>query len=485
MPPSLAAVVFLIGILGLFYLDRTSESKTSWALSIPVIWLSIAGSRMISQWLSLPGGVSLDNPDAYLEGSPLDRLIFTGLLAVGVAVLIARRQQSGQLLRRNLPIALFFLYCLLSVLWSDYPFVAFKRWSKAVGNLAMVMVVLTDPNPRVAVKRFLARSGFLLIPLSVLLIKYYPAYGRGYLSWVWTPVYTGVSFSKNGLGYDCLLFGLAALWCLYEALQLPKGTQRTRQVAIHGTILLMVFWLLYKADSATSLVCFMLGSMLIIVLSLGRRLALVHFLGVAIPLGAFLVFVVFDLDNYAASALGRDASLTGRTELWAEVLRIHGAPVLGVGFESFWLGPRAQYLWDKYWWHPNQAHNGYLETYLTLGGIGVSLLGALLVSGYAHIVQTFRRDPSVATFMFALFVATIVYNFTEAAFKGIHPLWVAFILCVMSIPKLGKQDDVVVVDQSAARRPTIFETEWARRADAPAARRRLARSSALPERVHR
>ena len=145
MPPSIAALVFLVGIAGLFYLDRTSDAKTSWALSIPVMWLSIAGSRMISQWLSL-GSVSLDNPDAYLEGSPVDRLIFTSMLAAAVLVLIGRRRESLELLRRNLPLVLFFLYCLVSVLWSDYPFVAFKRWTKAIGNVAIVMVVLTDPT---------------------------------------------------------------------------------------------------------------------------------------------------------------------------------------------------------------------------------------------------------------------------------------------------------------------------------------------------
>jgi exopolysaccharide production protein ExoQ len=485
MPPSVAAVVFLVGIAGLFYLDRTSESKTSVALWIPIIWLSIAGSRMVSQWLSLSGGVSLDTPDAYLEGSPTDRLIFMGLLAVTLCVLIARSKQSGELLRQNLPIVIFFSYCLISVMWSDYPFVAFKRWTKALGNMAMVMLVLTDPNPRLALKRFLARSGFLLIPLSVLLIKYYPQYGRGYLAWVWTPVYTGVSVSKNGLGYICLLYGLAGLWSFLEALQLTPGQRRRRQLAIHGTILTMVGWLFWKANSATPLVCFLLGAALIILLSWGRRVLIMHVLAVAIPVGAFLVFVVLDLDTYLASALGRDASLTGRTELWAEVLRIHNAPLLGVGFESYWLGARAQYLWDKYWWHPNQAHNGYLETYLTLGWVGVSLLGLLLVSGYRHIIQTFRRDRSVATLMFALFATTIVYNFTEAALKGIHPLWVAFLLSVTAAPSLERREEAPTgAPASRVRASTIFETEWARAAAVEGPRRAMG-SAVAHERAHR
>ena len=74
----------------------------------------------------------------------------------------------------NAPILLFFSYCAVSILWSDYPDVALRRWIKALGDLVMVMIILTDPEPLAALKRFLARTGFLLVPVSVLLIKYYP-----------------------------------------------------------------------------------------------------------------------------------------------------------------------------------------------------------------------------------------------------------------------------------------------------------------------
>ena len=68
---------------------------------------------------------------------------------------------------------------LVSLLWSDFPDVAFKRWTKALGDLVMVLVVLSDREPISAVKRLFSRTEFLLIPLSVLLIKYYPTLGRG------------------------------------------------------------------------------------------------------------------------------------------------------------------------------------------------------------------------------------------------------------------------------------------------------------------
>src|SRR3989454_3206999 len=202
MPQGIATIIFALGILGLFRLDRDKKSRVSPALWIPVVWLSISASRAVSQWV---GGVEfMASPDVLVEGSPLDALIFAGLLAAGLVVLLTRGERAGTFLQANGPLLVFFSYCAVSVLWSDYPFVAFKRWTKAVGDLVMVLVVLTDPEPTAALKRFIACSGFLLIPLSILLIKYYPSLGRAYSPWTGEAYNVGGATQKNGLGIVCL-----------------------------------------------------------------------------------------------------------------------------------------------------------------------------------------------------------------------------------------------------------------------------------------
>src|SRR2546426_6487074 len=133
MPQGIATIIFALGILGLFLLDRDRKSRFSTALWIPVVWLSINASRTVSQW---SGGVgTLASPDALVEGSPFDALIFAVLLAAGLVVLHARGERAGTLLRANGPLLVFLFYCAVSVLWSDYPFVAFKRWTKLMGDL--------------------------------------------------------------------------------------------------------------------------------------------------------------------------------------------------------------------------------------------------------------------------------------------------------------------------------------------------------------
>src|SRR5213594_940358 len=207
MPQGVATVVYALVILALVLLDRDRESRVSPALWIPVAWVSIGASRAVSQWFGVTP--AMGSPEQYLEGSPIDRFILTGLLAAGLIVLLARGRRTGTFLRANGPILLFFLYCAVSVLWSDYPEVAFKRWTRAAGDVVMVLVILTDTDPSAAVKRLLARTAFLLIPVSVLLIKYYPDLARGYIHefWTgtWTPYVTGVATGKNSLGYVCLV----------------------------------------------------------------------------------------------------------------------------------------------------------------------------------------------------------------------------------------------------------------------------------------
>ena len=46
-------------------------------------------------------------------------------------------------------------------------------------------------------------------------------------------------------------------------------------------------------------------------------------------------------------------------------------PLLGAGFENFWVGERQVTLGGL---GGNQAHNGYLEIYLNLGWVGILLL---------------------------------------------------------------------------------------------------------------
>src|SRR5205823_1135255 len=174
MPPAIASIIFTIGILGLFYLDRDKTGRMSKALWIPAAWLFLISSRPTSLWLGMsPNFKGVDATEAYVEGSPIDRNVFIFLLLAALAVLVARSGRAGPLLRKNVLILLYLSFCAVSIVWSDFPFVAFKRFTKSIGDLAMVLIILTESDPLATLKRLVSRLGFLLFPLSILFFKYY------------------------------------------------------------------------------------------------------------------------------------------------------------------------------------------------------------------------------------------------------------------------------------------------------------------------
>ena len=125
VPPQIAAVIYAIGIAGLFYLDRSDSARPSKALWLPVIWLGTNGSRTVSAWLGMdlsPGAGGLP------PTSLLDQLIAGTLMLAGVFVLIRRRRLVTGLLKASWPILLYFSFALLSLLWSDFPGWGVKRW---------------------------------------------------------------------------------------------------------------------------------------------------------------------------------------------------------------------------------------------------------------------------------------------------------------------------------------------------------------------
>jgi exopolysaccharide production protein ExoQ len=453
MPPQIAALLCILGIAGLFALDRDRNVRTSKGLWIPVVWVWILGSREVSKWLAAfgMGQAGTLSASSELTGNPIDRNLYTVLLMLGAIVLFKRRRHVGSLLRANGPILLFFLYCAVSVLWSDYPEVSLKRWIKAVNDLVMVMIVLTDSDRLAAIKRFLTRTGFLLVPISILIIKYYPELGRGYKP-DGRQALTGITNDKNALGTTCLLFGLGYLWCFLAAYRDREGKHRTRHLIVHGSLLVMVLWLFSKANSMTSLLCFVLASCLIMATSvpaLARRRSVVNVLvATVLVVPAFPLFL--DTGTGLLKTVGRDATITGRTEIWKEVLAIDTNPILGAGFESFWLGRPLDQPASGWSFHVNEAHNGYLEVYLNSGWVGVVLLAAVIVTGYRNVIGLLCRDSEAGTLLLAYFVVELMYSFTEAGFRMMNLVWICFLLAAVAVPRSRSTQNSFEVQNSMA-----------------------------------
>jgi exopolysaccharide production protein ExoQ len=435
VPPPIASLLFTIGIVGLFYFDRDDAVRPSRALWLPVIWLATNGSRSVSAWLEM--GPPPTAQGQLPTGSLLDQLVSGVLILLGVITLVRRRSNAPVLLRASWPIVLYFSFALVSVTWSDFTGWGFKRWIRALGDIIMVLVVVTDAQPAIAFRRLYSRVGFVLLPLSVLFIKYYPKLGM-----TWDPFggreNTGVTDDKNMLGVLVFVIGLGTLWQVLSLLRDKEQPHFRRHLLAQGTLFAFVIDLLFTAHSATSSACFILGAGLM--LAIGRPLfrrnpAAVHVLVLTVLLAGGLT-VVFGSGADAAKTMGRDPTLSGRTEIWKMVIPMVPNAIGGAGFETFWAGPRAKEVDTKNraaggLGGPHEAHNGYIEVYLNLGWIGVALIALILVQGYRRAVRAFRHDPGLGALLVAYVVTAVTYNITEAGFRMLDPAWFFLLLSVV------------------------------------------------------
>jgi exopolysaccharide production protein ExoQ len=440
MGAPLALLLCSIGVAGLFYLNRDSSVRTSKALWLPVLWLWIVGSRPVSAWFGIGGG-SAGALSSTLDGSPWDAAFFGVLMLVGIAVLFNRKNRTSAFLAVSGPLVIYFLYCLMSVAWSPIHGPAFKRWTKAIGDLVMVLVIVTDAEPRAALQRLYSRVGFILLPFSIVLIRYTDL-GRGFDP-DGNPMNTGVTTNKNTLGLIAFVISLGALWSLRGLLINKDAPNRGRRLVAQWTFLAFGAVILEMAHSATSIACFILGGGLMLATSLRAirdRPGRVHALSLGIVLAGGLVFLLGG-DSALSSALGRGNGLSGRSEIWAASLAAAGNPIIGTGFESFWNVnvDKVARLLPGYWEIHNlvSAHNGYIQIYLDLGWIGVALIALILISGYLRAGRAFGRDPELASLMLAYVTTATSYSITEAGFRTLTACWFFLLLAVVTASGLA------------------------------------------------
>jgi len=428
------AQIALFGCYGfifwLFWKDMRWRKAGTKALIIPGAWIAIQGSRPFSFWLGYGNGES--------------NIVTTGLFALflvsAVVVLVKRKLSWGKLVQKNKAVILIYGYLLCSILWSEKPFDSTKRLIKDFETVLIALIFLTEINPADAIRAVYVRVSYILFPLSVVFIKYFPSIGR-FPNREGDYMFTGVTTQKNSLGETVFVLGLFLLWDFIAVYQDPRRKGRKLQLMIRGGMLLMGVWLLKTCDSQTSMLCLALGAA--IFWAGGRLLRMRKGKQVLIGALAVIAFLAimdktFELSNKVIVALGRNPTLTGRTEIWKAVLEQQTDPIFGHGFEIFWDTERGQTVIEGLM-QINSTHNGYLEMYVDGGAVGVVLLiFMMLVGGRRVIDRLFAKHP-LGRIGLVFWLITILYNFSETSYFRLDILWFTLLLVFLLAPQTKQQ----------------------------------------------
>lgn len=445
MPPNLA--LFLGCALAAFCILRATRADGGFKLALlwPTLWYMVCASRPFGSWM-VEWDIRLPIiSDLGGEGSPMDQFFYLSLILLGWRVLAQRSFSLATLFRENRWPALLLLLMAASILWSDYSFTSFKRYIKVVGSLTMVLVILTDERPYVAMQTVLRTCLYVHLPLSIICVKYFRQIGIEYSYMGTSHFWQGIATSKNTMGQVAMLGVVYFTWDLFQ-------NWRTRGWRHVNTLyLLMAVYLLKGSNhgvSKTSILVAVLAASILFSLhllrqrpELLRRFTTLTLVG-GLSLVAFIVthsIVAFEDDSFLGTLVklfGRDITLTDRLYIWQDMYRAAaGNPLLGVGFGGFWIGREANIPWNTHTWVLGQGHSGYVDTYLQIGIAGWVILTGIILTTHRRLVAGLNNDFDFAAWRLSLFLVVLFVNLTETTFlRGDHHLWFIFTACIWQVP---------------------------------------------------
>jgi O-antigen ligase len=234
----------------------------------------------------------------------------------------------------------------------------------------------------------LASCFAILAVISLFVGLFIPSIGR--MPDLFPGAWRGVWDEKNALGGN---MALGAAICAAAALLNPRRAPLWWSAAVLSLLMVVM------STSKTSLVSVVLGAGAIAMVWAVRRgptssvaatWAAVVAIGVVAGFAFFASDVLFGL-------LGKDATLTGRTKIWAAVFRqISERPWQGFGYAAVWddtgpWGPLAWIIHDS-GFRPHHAHNSWLEQWLGLGLPGLVAWAAFFLQTLvANVVALYRQ----------------------------------------------------------------------------------------------
>jgi exopolysaccharide production protein ExoQ len=460
MPPKIAALFTYGFVFWLFLRDAKEKPNITGTLWLPVLWVLLIATRHPAQWFDL-WGIPGFKSTSLESGNNLDASIYVSMILIGVMVLMKRGVSLIAFAQNHTWLIVFILYCLVAIIWSDYPFVSFKRWIKILGHPVMTLLVLTEPDPDEAVKRLIKRCTYVLVPISILWIKYFPTLGRKSGGWASQMENCGIATGKNMLGANCFVLGIFLVYFLIQIWPLVggiRGITRSRELRLLLALLAMNTWCFYQAHSATSWSGLFVGAFIMIYLRkrdyLDSRIGFYAILAVAVFAIAEVNFDVTAMINHWR---GKIDTFAGRQNLWNVLLHMHTNPIIGTGFEGFWLGKRLETIWampEFAVWKPNEAHNGYLEIYLTLGILGLIFLGAAFFETYRKCLHELKVDRGKGLFRLGCTFGILTYAWAEAVFRGLSLGFFLFFFIAITARRLrvpSSEEAMIPTDRVSER----------------------------------
>ncbi len=308
-----------------------------------------------------------------------------GIDAAGALLILLRLKRVLRAARAAWPLLALAGLAALSAAWSTDPAITLRR-SLLLFISTLFAIYLGERYSIDKFARLLAQAMCLMIAAVYAFYFFAPAYviASGDDNGAWK----GLSAYKNSFGEFMAVAVILLLlvrfrrfgWLRYvfiasAALLLVLSRSAGALACCALTLALMPFWKWARLNRRQRLlVC----TISLIVLSAATYFAISH-------AGSLL------------HALGRDATLTGRRQLWTAVWpAILKQPMLGYGYDTFWIGLKGEVLNARIaiGWLAPAADNGYIDLCLGLGVVGAAAFLYIFAFAFRKAVRYIRLEQS-------------------------------------------------------------------------------------------
>jgi len=264
--------------------------------------------------------------------------------------------------------------------------------------------------------------------------------------------YEGYFGGKNYLG-ECA--AVAFLLSLYEVVH--HGWRR----ALGVIVLVIALALIFLSDSKTALGLVIISPILAGITLAIRKITRASPAIILLSLPLFYIILAevshVDLLSRMAFMLYHDATLTGRTIIWAFAQKeIDHRFLLGWGYQSFWLVPGSPAYTEAPGWvrvMPN-AHNGYYDVTLELGHVGLILLYVFILATLHGVGRVAGHDLARAWNLLSMVLFFVMWNYFESLWgRGFEFLWVMYLIVIAEIARYWRIAPLADAAHGLRKRP--------------------------------
>ena len=345
---------------------------------------------------------SLKRQSEQYSSSPVLTLLTLALWLICSGLLLGYIRPTLRMMLKQKAILAFPVLALVSSCWSQVPMLTLRHSLLLFFLFAFAWFFAMFYSPRDQMRLLLA-VGFIVALTSTAMALMLPQFGIAS-----TGEWKGVFAQKNRLGLSVLfLFAGLPFW--------GTSSRRGRVEALVLASVPLSLILLSQSRTSLFLAATLTGLRILGPSILRTRREQLPFILFATLIGALMLFVSVPV---VLSLLGRNPTLTGRTESWSLLLPFAFThPLLGYGYQGFWTGDGDSLtIMRSRGAGMHGSDGGYVDMLLQFGIVGLGVMLTALVVSMRDFLNLLRYRPAPLTaFWYAgIVIAIFVGSITES-----------------------------------------------------------------------